>query len=404
MSKKKFLSKKVKALSLGVFLVGAIFISQTKVSAAALPGSMTVSVAKSTFSTGEGVVINWKASIGATKYGLTVRKAPYNGDKNVVWDHYVTGASKNIGKLPAGSYLVRMMPYNSAGSGAVSNTVYFTVAAPATAPKPTPAPTPATASKPAPAPVLPGAMKVSVKTTFKARESVVIKWSKSTNTTKYGLSIWKEPYTGYPVWDHYVTGTSKRIGILAAGSYRVIMKPYNSTGGGANSNIVYFTVKSAVPAVSAPSISASGKKKEDAWFKTAVGRKMNPDKVYGLQCVDVADDYSNAIFKPKSYKETIGAGDAGALFDIANPKYFTKITNNPNDPNLIPQHGDIIVWPGHIAVVDSSTTSGLTVLQQNRHDNNGNPVNGGATERFTNTWKYYYTYNGNAIGWLRPKL
>ena len=221
--KKNYFSKKVKVLSLGLILIGSVLSLQFQVFAAALPGPMTVSVAKSTFSTGENIVINWTAATNATKYGLTVRKAPYKGDKNVVWDHYVTGTSKKIGKLPAGDYLVRMMPYNSAGAGSVSNTVYFSVKAPT--------------------PAIPGAMTVSVKSSFKITENFVINWTASINATKYGLSIWQAPYGGDPIWDHYVTGTSKNIGKLKAGSYRVNMKPYNSAGGGADSNIVDFTVE-----------------------------------------------------------------------------------------------------------------------------------------------------------------
>ncbi|WP_207649705.1 hypothetical protein, partial [Desulfosporosinus metallidurans] len=72
------------------------------------------------------IVVNWSASANATKYGLTVWKAPYTTDQYAVWDNYVTGTSKDIGTLPAGSYLVQMKPYNAAGGGPNTNIASFT--------------------------------------------------------------------------------------------------------------------------------------------------------------------------------------------------------------------------------------------------------------------------------------
>ena len=75
--------------------------------------TLSVSPAKGTFSTNEDIVINWSSQTGAVKYGLTVR----NSANQDVWDNYVTGNSRNIGRLAPGSYSILMLAYNSAGKG-----------------------------------------------------------------------------------------------------------------------------------------------------------------------------------------------------------------------------------------------------------------------------------------------
>lgn len=137
----------------------------------------------------------------------------------------------------------------------------------------------------------------------------------------------------------------------------------------------------------------------EQWFKTAVGRGMNPDKAYGYQCKDVADDYSTWLFG--NWQNTIRPANAKDAFAKANPDYFIKIANNLNDPNLIPQRGDIIIWGasqanpwGHIAIVESADKSGAVVIEQ---------------DGFRNTVPAYrikrgYVFAGmSCIGWLRPR-
>ena len=73
--------------------------------------SLAVSSSKNTYSTGEDIIINWTSQSGAAKYGLTVR----NSANQDVWDNYVTGNSRNIGRLGAGNYSVLMLAYDSSG-------------------------------------------------------------------------------------------------------------------------------------------------------------------------------------------------------------------------------------------------------------------------------------------------
>lgn len=80
---------------------------------APVSSTLSVSPAKETFSSNEDIVINWSSQSGAVKYGLTVR----NSANQDVWDNYVTGNSRNIGRLAPGSYSVLMLAYNSSGKG-----------------------------------------------------------------------------------------------------------------------------------------------------------------------------------------------------------------------------------------------------------------------------------------------
>jgi len=140
---------------------------------------------------------------------------------------------------------------------------------------------------------------------------------------------------------------------------------------------------------------AATKAAQDAWFASALGRYMDPDGMYGYQCVDVADDYCIALFG--NWQNTIGGCTyAKELFDGASSVYFTKIVDDHVTAGLIPQHGDIIVYGGtygHVAVVDSADTGNVYVFQQNGDGQ-------GAT---TPCKRGTLSYN-NSIGWLRPKL
>jgi hypothetical protein len=144
----------------------------------------------------------------------------------------------------------------------------------------------------------------------------------------------------------------------------------------------------------------STKAKQDAWFATAVGKYMNPDKMYGYQCKDVADDYCIALWG--DWVNTVRPGNGKDVFANANPAYFTKIANNPKDPAQIPAYGDIINWgyskavpEGHVAVVVSATQSRVTVIQQDGYKQ---------TPAQRIALPYLLPTGSMVIGWLRPIL
>ena len=135
------------------------------------------------------------------------------------------------------------------------------------------------------------------------------------------------------------------------------------------------------------------------WLNSAEGQGFNPDGAYGLQCKDLADAYCIHLFG--DWQNTIRANDAAYAFNGANDEYFIKIANNPNDPNLIPQPGDIITWgsmpgnpAGHIAVVYSADANGVVVLEQDGF------LQIPARKKY---WPNYIVGGVAPQGWLRPR-
>ena len=125
---------------------------------------------------------------------------------------------------------------------------------------------------------------------------------------------------------------------------------------------------------------------------------IDEDGYYGAQCWDVVARYAREVVGCPSFP-TVSGGAEGLfrLFGQPIPQYFDKIANNVNDPNQLPQKGDVIVWHasfgppwGHTALVISADSSGPTVLEQN-----GNNPGGSA---------YIKKRNWSGVsGWLRPK-
>lgn len=134
------------------------------------------------------------------------------------------------------------------------------------------------------------------------------------------------------------------------------------------------------------------------WINNAPGRQIDVDGSYGLQCKDVIDDYCLFLFN--DWANTIRPANAKEAFANSNEEYFEKIVNNPNDPNLIPQRGDIIIWGamngnpyGHIAVVVGADTNGVDVIEQD-----------GFLQVPARLYRRPYVLAGGVvIGWLRPR-
>lgn len=140
--------------------------------------------------------------------------------------------------------------------------------------------------------------------------------------------------------------------------------------------------------------------KVDAWLVSAPGRAMNPDHAYGLQCVDVIDEYGQDIYGvawPVSVGAVNGAKD---LINRMPTAYWTRIRNNPNDPNLIPKKGDVVVYPGkaanlwlgHTGVVVSADKKGVTIIEQNGWTNK-------PAQRAYHSYASYVP-----LGWCRPNI
>lgn len=120
-----------------------------------------------------------------------------------------------------------------------------------------------------------------------------------------------------------------------------------------------------------------------AYAKSKLNQKVTvPTNPYGGQCVAFIDHivqhFSN---KNLAYTNAIDC------LKKAKSQGLEVIYNNPNDPNLIPKSGDFFVMSsvasdgvdyGHIGVVVSADTKGMTTLEQNidgYSDNNRNGIN-----------------------------
>lgn len=135
------------------------------------------------------------------------------------------------------------------------------------------------------------------------------------------------------------------------------------------------------------------------WFGTAAGLRMDPDKHYGLQCVDVIDHYAEYIFGVP-WPQSIGGVDGAKNLPRVAPKEFWTWHNVG-----LPAPGDVLIWGGsptnawgHTAVVDFDgpvTAEGAEVIQQN-----SNGLANQAAHRAFMRW--YQGGTGQLTGWLRP--
>lgn len=149
------------------------------------------------------------------------------------------------------------------------------------------------------------------------------------------------------------------------------------------------------------------------WIRTAPGVKMNPDNYYGLQCVDLANQYAMDIFGIAARVAFTGVTGARQLLDAASDAYFIRTDNDPNNPNLIPKQGDVVVWGGsainqwgHVAVVDSADQNGMWVIQQ---DGFAAPLKWANGAMYSDKpahrayLPYYGAGTGMVKGWLTPR-
>ncbi|WBF78996.1 endolysin [Arthrobacter phage Bolt007] len=141
-------------------------------------------------------------------------------------------------------------------------------------------------------------------------------------------------------------------------------------------------------------------KAQETWINAAVGRAIDPDRAYGLQCVDVVDDYAQACFPGVPWQKSVG-GVAGAR-DLrrVNNAYFKWVPNIVGNNASIPARGDVMVYDGssinpygHTAVVLSATPTTVTVIQQDGFMQ---------VRAHIATLGYDGPGTGPCLGWLRP--
>lgn len=160
--------------------------------------------------------------------------------------------------------------------------------------------------------------------------------------------------------------------------------------------------------------------KQEEWFDSAIGMKLNPDRSYGLQCVDVIDHYAEFIFGVDWRTCVGGVNGAKDLMNVAPTKYWEKIWND-DSVGLIPIRGDVIVFDGwlgnqfgHTYVVGDADQKSARGPQQDGFAPPLKFVDGGwYSDKPTHEGHYDYALGNPSVtgdgqtrvlGWLRPKL
>jgi hypothetical protein len=146
------------------------------------------------------------------------------------------------------------------------------------------------------------------------------------------------------------------------------------------------------------------------WLATASGRRMNPDGHYGLQCVDVTDQYAEDLFGVPWPQSVGGVAGARQLLDAAPDEFWTRIDYAHG---LVPQRGDVLVFAGdeynqwgHTAVVESADQIGINVIQQDGFAAPTKFVDGAYySDKPAHRARLAYRANGTGLlaGWLRPR-
>jgi hypothetical protein len=105
------------------------------------------------------------------------------------------------------------------------------------------------------------------------------------------------------------------------------------------------------------------------------GECIDPDGMFGCQCVDLADAWCKANNVP------LFAGNAIAAAGPVNPS-TTWVPNNPQDLNQVPPAGAVVVWGatisefGHIAIVVQANAGAPNFESLDQNWNNFNLEHG----------------------------
>lgn len=152
---------------------------------------------------------------------------------------------------------------------------------------------------------------------------------------------------------------------------------------------------------------------QESWLQSAVGKIFDYDRSYGYQCVDLADAYGQDIFGVPWQDCVGGVNGARELLDRVPDKYWIRIDNDPNDPNLIPERGDLVIFDGstlnpfgHVNVFLDGDTAGFWGIQQDGFAPPLQFVNGNwySAKPAHKAWlPYWGDGTGPIAGWLRPR-
>lgn len=144
-----------------------------------------------------------------------------------------------------------------------------------------------------------------------------------------------------------------------------------------------------------------------AW-KKANGKVLGDGQCVSL-VVNNSEAYVEALFPGVSWPAVIGSVvGAKDMLKTAHPAYFKVIENDHNDPNQLPEPGDIMVFDatpqsgytntfnnpyGHTGICEGADAGGYYLAQQNA------PSMGQGFNITRYAWKFR-----PCLGWLRPML
>lgn len=132
--------------------------------------------------------------------------------------------------------------------------------------------------------------------------------------------------------------------------------------------------------------------------KKYLGKKVDWDKKYDGQCVDLFRQYVNDVLGLQQPKGVVGAKDFWTNYET-DPILKNNFKRIPNTPTGVPQEGDVMIWGaysgnpyGHISIFIKGDVNKFISLDQNF------PTLSKVTET-----EHNYT-KPKVLGWLRPMV
>lgn len=131
------------------------------------------------------------------------------------------------------------------------------------------------------------------------------------------------------------------------------------------------------------------------WLLSKEPQGLDFDGIFGNQCVDYFNYYYQFVTGRNPYSDGYGVDGAKDLWNVGTD-LFTKVANDPNDANQVPNPGDVLIYNrtwgggwGHVEMVISADTRNIVVSAQN--------TKGQFVAQHTRSWN---SVVGGLIGWM----
>jgi len=143
------------------------------------------------------------------------------------------------------------------------------------------------------------------------------------------------------------------------------------------------------------------------WKAGVLGHVIGDGQCVAL-VVNNPRSYTAALFPGVSWPSIMGSVDGAKDLASKGNQYLTWIENDHNNPNQVPEQGDIMIFGatpqagysnqfnnpyGHTGVCESASASGYALCQQN------SPASGAPANVTNYPWKYR-----PCLGWYRPNV